>query len=113
MTWVKGQSGNPGGRPQKRLVTDEIARQLADIPARSKATNLVLMVRALVKTARQVHSSEAIAATKLILSYVEGMPTQKIDIDIREEADRIAAERGIDASRLISLADELKKRKAV
>jgi hypothetical protein len=48
-----------------------------------------------------------------LLPYLMGSPKQEIEVNIRQEAERIAAERGVPAGEIISLADELKKRKAV
>jgi hypothetical protein len=103
---------NRGGRPKSKPITEAIQKELRAKAHGGKLTNLQLMVKALVDTAKLYGTSESVAAAKLILSYVEGLPVQSIELDIRQEAERIAAEHGVDPSRLISLADELKKRKA-
>ena len=91
-----GESGNPGGRPQRKPISDEIKAQLEqackyDAEGR---TNLEVGVRKLID---QFVGGDH-AAQRLVLEYVEGPPTQTIDI--RGEVERMAEEFGLDAEQL-------------
>ena len=95
--WQPGQpSPNPGGRPKRRPITDALKAELEqacrfDPEGR---TNLEAGVRTLVDqfVAGVPH------AQRLVLAYVEGPPTQTIDI--RAEVERMAAEHGLDPDEL-------------
>ena len=91
-----GRSGNPGGRPKRKPITDAIKAEL-ELACRfdpDGRTNLEAGVRTLVDqfVAGVPH------AQRLILAYVEGPPTQTLDI--RAEVERMAAEFGLDAEQL-------------
>lgn len=112
MVFVKGKSGNPGGRAKTKPITDELRRQLADIAHGGKLTNLQLTVSCLIATSQMVGSSESVAASKLMLAYLDGLPEQKVTFDVREEARKVAEARGLDPGRIVSLYEELARRRA-
>jgi hypothetical protein len=95
--WQPGQpSPNPGGRPKRRPITDALKAELEqacrfDPEGR---TNLEAGVRTLVDqfVAGVPH------AQRLVFAYVEGPPTQTIDI--RAEVERMAEEFGLDPDEL-------------
>lgn len=109
MVFVKGASGNPGGRPKSKPITEEIRRQLEAIARGSSKNNLSLVIEALVATAKMRGTSESVAAVKLMLAYVEGSPTQTIDVNVmvQEAAERIAAELGIEVAEVIAEAERI------
>lgn len=102
MTFVKGVSGNPGGRPKKKPVSDALVEELRRI-GRGDQTKAQLAARKLVSLmlAGDVH------AAKLVLAYVEGLPKQEININLRERAEQLADELGVDASELIAEAERI------
>ena len=92
----KGASGNPGGRPKTKRITDEIKKQLEDACKYdgAKRTNLVVGVEKLMGqwVGGMPH------AQKLVLEYIDGPPTQTIDI--RGEVTKLAERLGMDADEL-------------
>jgi hypothetical protein len=91
-----GRSPNPGGRPRRKPITDALKAEL-ERACRSDPegrTNLEAGVRKLVDqfVAGVPH------AQRLILAYVEGPPTQAIDV--RGWVREFAEEHGLDADQL-------------
>jgi len=74
MAWVKGQSGNPKGRPEKTESLTELMRVfLANKPKESKKTYRELLIQ----KAYQMAMKGDITALKMIWNYLDGMPIQK------------------------------------
>jgi uncharacterized protein DUF5681 len=93
--WQKGQpSPNPSGRPKRKPITDEIVKQLDESAHGSDQTKLQAMVGRLVNLAM----GGDLGAIKHIHAYVEGLPTQKVDI--RGEVERLAERYGKDPDEL-------------
>lgn len=111
MPFAKGKSGNPSGRPkaQRREVIDAM---IAELNVKDP-DQLTKNARRLAATAVREAIAGDVQWAKLLMEYVYGKPVQPVEIDIRREAERIAAERGLDPDRIISLAHELRKRQAV
>ena len=89
-----GQSGNPGGRPKRKPLTDELVRQLNESAHGSDLTKLQAIAARLV----QMAMAGDLGAIKHIHAYVEGPPTQKVDI--HGEVERLAEQYGVDADEL-------------
>src|SRR6266404_248520 len=68
--WAKGESGNPGGRPRKLLLTDDLRQELED-PKVRKAVVKALIDKA--KKGSRQHFQE-------IADRVEGKPAQRIEL---------------------------------
>src|SRR5690348_13280240 len=83
----RGRSGNPGGRPKRKPISDELRRLLQEKTSGSAYTNAHMIAWDLVQRAQ----SGDVAAAKLVLEYVEGKPTQPVDLQIRETAQQLAA----------------------
>jgi hypothetical protein len=98
-----GQSGNPGGRPKHKPLTDELVRLLKAKPDGSAQTNARLVAEKLIANAR----AGDVPSARLLFEYVEGKPVQPVEIEIRETAERIAAESGLDATELIRRAEAI------
>lgn len=77
MTFVKGQSGNPGGRPKSKLVTEALVKELAKRAAKGGPTQAQAAAVTLVT---QMLAGD-VAAARLVLSYVEGLPAQPVEHD--------------------------------
>lgn len=107
MPWEPGQSGNPGGRPKTRHLTDILTAELAKPSGKSGQTREQRMIERLVTIAISGKRSEAIQAMKLIFAYRDGLPVQPIELEVRRAAERIAAATGADPDWLIKRAQEI------
>jgi hypothetical protein len=110
MTFVQGVSGNPGGRPKTRHLTDLLGGELAKPSGKSGQTREQRMIERLVTIALTGKRGEAIQAMKLIFAYRDGLPVQPVDIEIRRVAERLAADYGLNADDLIREAEEIVSR---
>jgi hypothetical protein len=97
----KGKSGNPGGRPKKTPLTDELRKLLREKGSGGKWTNAHLVAWEMIQRA----TVGDVAAARLIFEYVEGKPTQRVEFDVAEEARRLAAEHGLDAADILRTAE--------
>src|SRR5438067_10144019 len=95
----KSRSGNPGGRPKRKPISDALREELARCPY-GDATNAQQLAHTMVERAI---AGDAMFA-KLVLAYTEGLPTQPVEL-IRGEAERLAAEVGCTADELIAEAE--------
>ena len=92
--WPPGRSANPGGRPRRKPLTDELIRQLNESAHGTDTTRLQAIVARLV----QLAMAGDLGAIEHIWAYVEGLPTQKVDI--RSEVERLAEQYGKDPDEL-------------
>jgi hypothetical protein len=110
MPWEPGKSGNPGGRPKTRHLTDILGAELEKAAGKSGQSREQRMIERLVTIAITGKRSEAIQAMKLIFAYRDGLPVQPVDIEIRRVAERLAADYGLNADDLIREAEEIVSR---
>ena len=76
--WPKGVSGNPGGRPKKKPITQELERRLAeDAPHAGGKTWATIIAEALLKQA----AKGDVRAIAELANRVEGKPVQTITAD--------------------------------
>lgn len=76
-SWVKGQSGNPKGRPPVQESLSELMREfLQQAPPNQKKTYKQLFID---KTYHKAVVEGDAASIKLIWQYLDGMPKQSID----------------------------------
>jgi len=73
-TWVKGQSGNPAGRP---AVPAEVREQIRSHTARA--------IRVLVEALEDPDARVRVAAAKEILDRGHGKPATVADVTLRQE----------------------------
>jgi len=71
----KGQSGNPGGRPKRKPITDAILRELRVKGPNGKDSHLQLAVWKLV----QLAIAGDVVAMKAVMDRVEGTPVQALE----------------------------------
>jgi hypothetical protein len=85
--WKKGQSGNPGGRPKSRLVSEALRAQLAEVkPDDPQGRNYAQLIAAnLITIASEVEGSEAVHAAGLIADRIEGKVKQEVEIGLAAE----------------------------
>ena len=78
----EGVSGNPKGKPRGTgiSITTEIKRMLEKCPDGQKATYLQLLLNRILKKAIQEGDQQMITR---IWNYVDGMPPQTIDTNLR------------------------------
>jgi hypothetical protein len=107
--WQPGESGNPTGRPKRKLLTDALTAELQKAVTKdSDRTKAQAIITRLVNIVLTGDRSESVAAAKLLWAYHEGQPTQPIVIE--DEARRVAAERGLDPDRVVTLFESIKRR---
>lgn len=104
--WKPGQSGNPAGRPKRKPITDALITEL-DKVVRGGGTNADKAAKHLVSLMFNKDPRVALEAAKLVLAYVEGMPSQSLTIDIQERAKKLAQQTGADPDWLIKRAQEI------
>lgn len=104
--WQPGQSGNPGGKRRRKPITDALVAEL-DKVIRGGGTNAEKAARHLVSLMFARDPRVALEASKLVMAYVEGLPTQPITIDIRRAAEDIAQRTGADPDWLVKRAQEI------
>jgi hypothetical protein len=76
--WPKGVSGNPGGRPKKKPITEELERLLADeVPNGKGQTWATVIAEALLHEARKGD----VRAISELANRIEGKPVQAIDLN--------------------------------
>ena len=76
--WPKGMSGNPGGRPKKKPITEELERLLADeVPNGNGQTWATVIAEALLHEARKGD----VRAISELANRIEGKPVQAIDLN--------------------------------
>ena len=109
MSWVKGQSGNPQGRPSGRTFVDLLRRELAKPTVEGSTVTKSEMV-----VARLVDLVQAgdVGALKLGIAYWQGLPKEHLELEMRREVERIAAEYELDSKELVDFV-EARRRKAV
>jgi len=94
VTFVKGRSGNPNGRPKKgRTLTEEFERLLGET-AQDGRPNRRRFAEAVFTLAIGGNA----AAASLILSYVDGKPTQQVDLTSNGETFKAYV--GVDTDRV-------------
>lgn len=76
MVWVKGQSGNPGGRKGQARVTRLAREALRADDGGDKA------IKRLAEIVETGDNSEAVAAAKVLLPYAYGAPRQSVDVSV-------------------------------
>ena len=85
--WQPGQSGNPGGRPKKKVITEIYERLLED---GAFVQDIELAIRKMVSSGRMVGQLQL----KEMTDRVEGKVTQPIEADVTVNlADAIAEAR--------------------
>jgi hypothetical protein len=99
---------NPGGRPKKTPLTDEIKRLLKQKAQGSEYTNQHMVAWKMIQMAQ----AGDVSAARLLWEYVEGKPTQRVEFDVAEEARKLAAEYGLDAAEILRTAELIAAGKA-
>ncbi len=94
---------NVGGRPRRRDVIDAMLAELKRKPEGQRQTNAILLAQTAVREALGGDVSWA----KLLMEYVYGKPVQPLTLDIPAEVERLAAERGLDPRKVISIYERL------
>lgn len=74
-SWKPGQSGNPGGKPRRKIITDELTKQLV---RRVRDGGPTVAQEAALTLIRLMLAGD-VAATKLVMNYVEGLPVQSVE----------------------------------
>lgn len=85
MAWKKGQSGNPVGRPRKRLISHEIEKELMLAHESGDKTKARVIAEKVVELA----VSGTPWAVHFVAERIEGAPDQHVSIirEVRELSD--------------------------
>jgi hypothetical protein len=75
MPWSKGQSGNPGGRPKSKPITEALLKEL-----KAKGPGKLSHTQEMAWRLVQLAIAGDVAAAKLVLSYVDGLPIQNVEV---------------------------------
>ena len=94
---------NRGGRPRTRGLREELVRQLDEVDGRTGRSNRELVVQELIDQAIGGH----VGAIKLILGYTDGLPVQAVEVDVRQEAERLAEAFGLDPDEILAEAERI------
>jgi hypothetical protein len=79
--WAPGVSGNPGGRPKTRHISEAL-RQKLDAPVEDGRTYAQVIADRLVNTAAYAkRDSQATEAAEAIASRIEGKPVQAVQFE--------------------------------
>src|SRR5216683_7859791 len=80
--FAPGVSGNPGGRPKTRHISEALREELDSLAPDGELTNAQAIARRLVKTARDAtRDSQATQAAAEIADRIEGKPAQSIHLE--------------------------------
>jgi len=77
--WPKGVSGNPGGRPKKKPLTEEIERLLEQEAPKGKGRTWAAVIAQALLTKACKGDVRAIAE---LANRVEGKPFQSVKVDV-------------------------------
>jgi hypothetical protein len=79
VTWKKGQSGNPGGRSEERLVTDALRKQAMRVKkyGRGKSAKEMRRLDRMADKAMTAAEQGKPWAVQYVSNRLEGMPTQR------------------------------------
>lgn len=97
----KGVSGNPKGRTKTTPLTDEIKKLLKEMAQGGQKSHARMVAESMVERAE----TGDVAAARLLWEYVEGKPTQRVELDVAEEARRLADEHGLDVREILRTAE--------
>ena len=97
----KGVSGNPAGPRRRKPLIDALLAELEALAPGGTSTNLEVGISTLMAQWRAGDPH----AQKLLFTYIEGMPTQRIDV--RGEAQRLAEQYGLDVDELLRDAEAI------
>ena len=93
--WKSGQSGNPHGRPKKGETLTELMNQLLDkekvnVESKNGRKKKISAREAIVRSVIQLAIKGDQAAQKLVWSYSDGMPREKISMEIESTPSELA-----------------------
>jgi hypothetical protein len=84
--WPKGVSGNPGGRPKKKLISDELERLLqVEAPDAGGRTWATVVAEALLHQARKGD----VRAIAELANRIEGKPLQPVELSGDNDPDTL------------------------
>ena len=82
--WKAGESGNPGGRPKTKIISQAIRQLLAELEGKEQETVALVIAKSIVDQAK----SGDLKAAAEIMDRVEGKPVQAVTVDANIAAVR-------------------------
>jgi hypothetical protein len=79
MPWVAGKSGNPRGRPCKKQSVSEL---MAEIGEAQRTDAPVCRLEELVTKLFDLAIAGDVAAARLVLAYLEGLPVTRVQAEV-------------------------------
>jgi len=85
MPFVKGQSGNPNGRPVIVNSLANILREELEKVGEDGVLNKLAIAQRVIKVARVGEDAVALVAARDIFNRLEGSPKQAVDVTVEEK----------------------------
>jgi hypothetical protein len=79
MPWVAGKSGNPRGRPHKE---QSVAGLMAEMADAKRTDAVVCRLEELVEKLFELAIEGDVAAARLVLAYLEGLPVTRVQAEV-------------------------------
>ena len=83
MTWKKGESGNPNGRPKKGLAWADVLREIADEEVKGKDEKMTKM-DAIARMVFKKAFEGDLGAINILMDRIDGKPRQIIEANMKQ-----------------------------
>jgi hypothetical protein len=109
--WKPGQSGNPGGRPKKKPVTDALRVALDTIVPGDKEGRTYAEVIAFALVHEALAGKNKVSAASEIADRVEGKPGSRMEIDASLSVEEVSHPREMTEEEIDARLNEIARRR--